>query len=109
MKLKGRLVCLDTQEFRDSIYVRIDGRKVAGTWHNLKEGRSRSFEYNFENDELNIEVWERDPGPSADDLIGRQSIDANNLVGKGEQSVTFTGRGAKYRLFFYIYPDDSTC
>jgi hypothetical protein len=100
MLLDGYLICKDKQEpWGDQIYVKVDGKKVAGTWKKMKEGKVRHLTTPVEG-KFSIEVWEQDKG--RDDFIGSRTLIAEDLVGKGQQSTDFKGRGAHYALLYSI-------
>ncbi len=100
MLLDGTLICKDKQEpFGDEIYIKIDGKKVAGVWKKMKEGKTRHFTSEVKG-KFSIEVWEQDRG--RDDFIGSRTLNAEDLVGTGQQSTDFKGRGAHYALLYSI-------
>jgi hypothetical protein len=96
---------LNTQDrdFRDEIYLQIDGRRVTknlsifdGEWINSM-GRDRFRIYGTQT----FGLWESDPGNYNDDLIGKVRIAATGRRGV-KRTVAFTQRGVRYQMTYVL-------
>jgi hypothetical protein len=93
----GTLKCLDEQDGgfgNDEIYIKVNGKTV---WSNNSVSKGESFDLgslaNISGTDR-VEVWEKDPGPFNDDLIGSfRPIDDSSPT-------TLNQNGGKYTLSY---------
>jgi hypothetical protein len=91
----GTLKCLEQQDGRgdDEIYIKVNGKRV---WGNAGISKGESFDLgslaNIKGTDL-VEVWENDPGPNNDDLIG-------SFRPKDDSSPTTLNQKGKYTLSY---------
>ncbi len=101
-----RIVCNEEQAGEiggDEIYLKVNGSQVFGP-ADIAEGETLDLtsiaKRSFRN-EIVVELFEDDGGLNQDDFLGAATI-RRNLVGQGEQFVTFTGFESDYDLFFKV-------
>jgi len=95
------LKCNKTQDSfgSDDPYLCVDSKKVWGPIK-AKAGETLIINENMKfNNRAVIQLWEKDLDP--DDLLGSHTI-SKDLVGSGNQEVSYTDDGADYCLVFEV-------
>ena len=96
----------DEKDKRDEPYLLVNGRKIWEAKGGMKVGDIRkvgkfAFDPRMFGGIPNIQLWENDgTGRCSDDFIGQLRV--TKPTPRGRRVATFTGSGAKYRLFYSV-------
>jgi cytochrome oxidase Cu insertion factor (SCO1/SenC/PrrC family) len=88
---------------RDKPYLKVNGNTIwsgqnfaSGTSQSLAGVAAASFASSTD-----MELWEEDAAPNADDFLGRYTVRASE-AGAGPKTATFNQSGALYRVVYRV-------